>query len=173
MLFAMVLSSLFAGSASANFKPYYPPRITLLSPSSNETYKSSSVLLNVSVVIYGIYPGGFDNITFLNYSLDGQQDVPISFSWYAGVYLYAPPITLSGLYSGPHNILVHGESIMNGESILFNASVAFTVGEKTTGNVQENILGLPPLAFSAIAVSVAVAAVVPMAALVYLKKRRH
>lgn len=85
ILFAMMLFGILAESASANFKPYQPPQITILSPSSSETYNSSSVSLDVSVQLFGGYGWAYDDVTSLNYSLDGQQDVTISFARLRGV----------------------------------------------------------------------------------------
>jgi hypothetical protein len=143
-----ILVSLIVGTqavevAKANFKPYKPPEITIFSPSSNQIYNSSNVLLNVSVVVYGVdNPGGYDNLTSLNYSLDGQQDIPIAFSR-SPYGMYRPSkITLSNLSDGLHSIFVHGEStpfgVYPGDSIVycektpFNATVSFTVETHTT-----------------------------------------
>ena len=172
MLSAMMLLGVLAESALANFKPYQPPQITILSPSATEVYNSSSVPLNISVRLFS-QPWAIDNITSLNYTLDGQRDVPISAARdESGIRLYGNS-TLSVLSNGRHNVTVQGESIMNGENILFNATVAFTLDAPITNSAQENIMGLPSSTFSAIAVSVVVAAVVAVAALIYWKKRKR
>jgi hypothetical protein len=163
--------------ATANFKPYKPPKITIFSPSPHQIYTSSNVLLNVSVVVYGIYnPAAYDNITSLNYSLDGQQDIPISFSRPYGIY-HPSKITLSNLSDGLHSIFVHGEStpfgvypgdsIVYSEKIPFNATVTFTV-ETHTKSIAEPFPTVP-----IIAASVGIVAIVAAGLLVYFKKRKH
>jgi hypothetical protein len=167
ILSVMMLLEVLAKSASANFKPYQPPKITVLSPSPNETYNSSTVPLNVRIALYGIYPWANDDITSLNYTIDGQQDVPMSFARDASGIRLNGNGTLSGLSNGLHSVMVHGESIMNAESILFNASVTFTV-EATITIVEQEPL---PIAFAAMSSSIV--AVVAVAGLVYLKKRKR
>jgi hypothetical protein len=164
--------------AEANFKPYKPPKITIFSPSPNQIYNSSNVLLNVSVVVYGVdNPAGYDNITSLNYSLDGQQDLPISFSR-SPYGMYRPiKITLSNLSDGPHSIFVHGESTPFGvypehsivycEKIPFNATVTFTVETHAT-SIAEPFPTIPILA-----ASIGIVAIVAVGLLVYFKKRTH
>ncbi len=172
----------FFSLTKANPKPYYPPKITIVSPYPNQVYNSSSVLLNVTVTIYGVAFPPFDNVTSLSYSLDGQADTPIPYS--RGYQSYCGSTTLSGLYNGPHSIFIHGEntpfqvaprssggSPIYSEKTTFNATVSFTVNVQTTDDFQENILGAAPLTFLAIIVLVAVAIVVAGAAVVYLKKR--
>ncbi len=175
----------FVSLTEANPKPYFPTKITIVSPSPNEVYNSSSVLLNVTVTIYGVTFPPWDNVTSLSYSLDGQQDIPIAYSRGPNFMYYYGKATLSNLSDGPHSILVHGENIpfyvtsrssgglpVYSEKTTFNATVSFTVNVQTTDDFQENILGLPPLTSSAIAVSVAVAAVVVVSVVVFLKKRK-
>jgi hypothetical protein len=172
-MLAIILFGIFAQLSSANFKPYQPPKITIQSPIPNETYNSSSVPLNVSFAIFGLYPWALDNITSLNYTLDGQRDLQLQFAPDSGGVRFHGNSTLSGLSNGFHSVMVHGESIMNGQSIFFNESVTFTVEAPIEEDVQGNILELPPLTFSAVAVSVALAAVVATVAVGYVKRRRR
>jgi hypothetical protein len=169
MLFASALFGIFVGTATANFKPYQPPQITVLSPSPTEVYNSSSVPLNIRVRLFS-QPWASDNITSLKYSLDGQRDVPI---WLlrdeSGIRLYGNS-TLSGLSNGLHNVVVHGESITNGEKILFNATVTFTVDALIIDNAQGNFMGIASQTFWAVVVSVVFVAGVALGILVYWKK---
>ncbi len=174
----MVLFGVFIESPSANFKPYAPPSIDISSPIPNQVYNSSKVLLDVSATPVLSGPGNpiaYNNITSLNYSLDGQQDIriPIGRSIY-GIVLHEK-FTLSNLSSGAHSVFVHGEStpysIVPGypncsERIPFNETVSFTV--KLPGTSLSEPFPWLPVA----AVSVVVAAVAAVSAVVYLKKRR-
>jgi hypothetical protein len=184
LLVIAVVSIQFVSLTKANPKPYYPPKINIVSPSSNQAYNSSSVLLNVTVTIYGVAFPPFDNVTSLSYSLDGQADTPIPYS--RGYQSYCGSTTLSGLFNGPHSIFVHGENTpfhvasrssgglpVYSERTTFNATVSFSVNVQTTDDFQDNILGTAPLTFFAITVSMAVAVVVAAAAMVYLKKRKR
>jgi hypothetical protein len=134
ILFAMMLFGIIAESVSAQRASYKPPQITILSPSSDETYNSSSVSLNVEIVTFGGYPW-YHNITSLNYSLDGQQDVPISFAT-DKAFIFLGNDTLSIFSNGLHSVSVHGESIYSsvmGDKIShFNATASFTVDAPDT-----------------------------------------
>ena len=183
VLLFMSSNTQFVSLTKANPKPYYPPKITIVSPSSNQAYNSSSVLLNVTVAIYGVIFPPFDNVTSLSYSLDGQADTPIPYS--RGYESYCGSTTLSGLYNGPHSIFIHGEntpihvsrssggSPVYSERTTFNATVTFTVNVQTTDDFQNNILGTAPLTFFAITILVAVAIVIAVVAVVYVKKRKR
>ena len=130
----LVFVVLFSAESASAQRSYKPPQITILSPSSNETYNSSSVSLNIKIVTIGGYPW-YHDITSLNYSLDGQQDVSISFTKGEG-YLFHGNATLSILSNGLHSISVHGESIYSsamGDKIShFNATASFTVDAPDT-----------------------------------------
>lgn len=135
ILFAMMLFGIIAESVSAQ-RAYKPPKITILSPSSDETYNSSSVSLNVEIVTFGGYPW-YHKITSLNYSLDGQQDVPISFALAPDkAFIFLGNGTLSIFSNGLHSVSVHGESIFSsvmGDKIShFNATASFTVDAPDT-----------------------------------------
>ena len=58
---------------------YTLPIVTILSPSLNEQYNVPDVRLNVTVQIRSsIYACNIERIRWLNYSLDGQDSVPIT-----------------------------------------------------------------------------------------------
>ncbi len=177
-IFAMVLFGVFVESPSANFKPYAPPSIDISSPIPNQVYNSSKVLLDVSATVVESGPANpiaYNNITSLNYSLDGQQDTPIPVGRSVYGLVIHEKFTLSNLSNGVHGVFVHGEStpysIVPGypncsEKIPFNMTVSFTV--KLPGTSPSEPFPWLPVA----AVSLAVAVVVAVA-VVYLKKRKH
>ena len=150
--------------AKANFKPYKPPEITIFSPSSNQIYHSSNVLLNVSVTRYDTYPP-FDVINSLNYSLDGQQDIPIRYTIVAGIYCHGKT-TLSNLSDGSHSVFVHSEAKHESEIIPFNATVSFTV-ETTIKPIFKQFPIVPVLT-----ASIGIIAIVSASLLIYFKKLR-
>ncbi len=178
-VFAMALFGGFFESSSANFKPYAPPSIDISSPILNRVYNSSKVLLDVSAT--PVLPGhpnpiAYNNITSLNYRLDGQQDIriPIGRSIY-GIVLHEK-FTFSNLSNGVHSVFVHGEStpfsIVPGypncsEKIPFNETVTFMV--RLPGTSVSGHFPWIPVAV----VGVFVAAVVAVIATVYLRKRRR
>ena len=130
----LVFVVLFSAESASAQRSYKPPQITILSPSSNETYNSSSVSLNIKIVTIGGYPW-YHNVTSLNYSLDGQQDVPISFAT-DKAFIFLGNGTLSIFSNGLHSVSVHGESIYSsamGDKIShFNATASFTVDTPDT-----------------------------------------
>jgi len=164
---------LFVNLAKANPKPYYPPEISIFSPSPNQIYNSSDVLLNVSVTIYGVTFPPWDNITSLYYSLDGKQDIPISYSR-GYIHDYYGKTTLSNLSDGPHSIIIHGENtpfrVVSGgstERTYFNATVTFTV--KLPGTSVTEPFPILPVAVA----PVGIVAIVGAGLLVYFKKRKR
>ena len=178
----ILLASIMAGMqnvevANANFKPYKPPEITIFSPSSNEIYNSSSVSLNVKIVTFGGYPW-YHDITSLNYSLDGQQDVPISFAKGEG-YLFHGNATLSILSNGLHSISLYGESIyssvVSDKITHFNATASFTVDAPDTAFASLTPAPEPQLepfpTTLVIAASLKIA-VVCIGSIVYIKKHK-
>jgi len=153
------------GVAEANFKPYKPPEITIFSPSSNQIYHSSNVLLNVSVTRYDTSYPPFDVINSLNYSLDGQQDIPIPYTIVAGIYCHGKT-TLSNLSDGSHSVFVHSEAKHESEIIPFNATVSFTV-ETTIKPIVKQFPIVPVLT-----ASIGIIAIVSASLLIYFKKLR-
>ncbi len=99
----------FVNLVNANFKPYQPPSITIFSPSSNQIYNSSKILLDVNADIYGGYPNpiAYNNLTSLNYSLDGQPDIPIPIGRSVYGLVIHEKFTLSNLSDGVHSVFVH------------------------------------------------------------------
>jgi hypothetical protein len=165
----MILFAVFVESASANFKPYQPPQITVLSPSPNGTSYSSNVPLNVKIQLFGYTPQSLEHLDSLNYSLDGQEDVTISFdypsSYSPGYYLYGNG-TLSGLSQGVHNLTVRGESTIGAEKKYFDATVSFAVDTSAAPFGELSSI------FPIVPVSVAMAAIV-VGVLVCVKKRKR
>ena len=166
---ALLLCAVFAESASANFKPYKPPQASILSPSANGKYYSSSIPLTVNVQIFSYTPVSIEHLDSLNYSLDGQEHVPISFAYpssYApGYYLHGNG-TLTGLSEGIHNLIVLGETTYGPEKKHFNITTSFTVYSSTTVLPES----LPTALIIAAAVT---AAIIGAGLLVYFKKRKH
>ena len=118
--------------------PYKPPVVTVLSPSPNGTYNVPDVPLNVTIQIFGQTPQSLERLNSLNYSLDGQPDVPISFAYpssYGPGYYLDGNGTLSGLSDGIHNVTVRGETTIGAENKDFNATISFTV-DTTTPTVE-------------------------------------
>lgn len=174
LLVITIVSIQFVNLTKANFKPGSPPQITIFSPSPNQVYNSSKVLLDVSADPFGGYPNpiAYNNITSLNYSLDGQQDIPIPIGRsMSGIVLHETS-TLSNLSNGPHSVFIHGEStpysVVPGcsEKIPFNVTVSFTV-ELPTTRVAEPFPTVPVLI-----ASVGIVTIVSAGLLVYFKKRR-
>ena len=177
-LILIILSLVMAGPsvvnvAEANFKPYGPPYITIFSPSPNQVYNSSKIILDVSVMLSDMYPP-FNNITSLNCSLDGQQDISIPIGRSISGLVLHEKSTLSNLSNGIHSVLIHGESTpfdttsgypVCSEKIPFNATVSFTVKLPSTF-VSEPFPILPVATASLGSIAVGVSL------LIYLKKHR-
>jgi hypothetical protein len=111
-----------------------------------------------------------EHLDSLNYSLDGQEDVPIPFvypSSYGPGYYLSGNIALSGLPDGIHSLVVRGETTIGAENKDFNATVPFTVNTTTTPIAESFPTTL------VIAASGASIAVVAAALLVYFKKRKR
>ncbi len=170
LILLLALTSLvgtsFATLAEANFKPYYTPTITIFSPSQNQVYHSSNILLNVSLNRYDTFPP-FDIINSLNYSLDGQQDKPLPYTITCGIYCNGKT-TLSNLSDGIHSVFVHSEAKHASEIIPFNATVSFAIETAIKQVVKP--LSLP---FWAIPIlSIIAVLVLTLSALVLLFSRR-
>ena len=58
--------------AEANPITYQPPKVTVLSPISMETYNEFDVPLVVTVEIFGYTYQSIETLDWLNYSLDGK-----------------------------------------------------------------------------------------------------
>jgi hypothetical protein len=134
LLIFNVTALLFLKSASANFKPYPPPEITIDSPAKNGIYSQSNVPLNVKVVLLRYSPSfEFEAVDWLNYSLDGKPDVPLAVVQQYGKDMPERIFTGSGIFSGlsdgMHVLFVHGESTFKKyyNDSYFTATVYFTV----------------------------------------------
>src|SRR3989337_4483184 len=108
--------------------PYKPPVVTVLSPSPNGTYNMPDVPLNVTVQIfaytYGAIPS-MEMLNSLNYSLDGQADMPIKLTYptsYGPGYYVDGNAVLSGFSNGVHNLIIYGETTIGAENKDFNAT---------------------------------------------------
>src|SRR4030066_2281467 len=96
------------------------------------------VPLNVTVQIfaytYGAIPS-MEMLNSLNYSLDGQADMPIKLTYptsYGPGYYVDGNAVLSGFSNGVHNLIIYGETTIGAENKDFNATVSFTVDTSTT-----------------------------------------
>ncbi len=150
-----------------NDSSIYPPFLTVLSPSQYGIYNTSDVPLNVTVQIssHGVEPQ-----IWLNYSLDGQNAVPMSLilpsESYPTYYVRGNGI-LAGLSNGKHNLTIYGETITNGLTQNFNRTVRFSVNAP-----KESTADAFPTSIVAVA-SGSTTAVVGIGLLVYFKKRRR
>jgi len=110
--------------------PYKSPQITVLSPSPNGTHRTPSVPLNVTVQIFGYTYQSMEWLNSLNYSLDGQADMPLTLAYPSdysvGYYVNGSGI-LSGLSDGVHNLKIVGETTIGAENRDFNATISFSV----------------------------------------------
>jgi parallel beta-helix repeat protein len=120
-----------------------PPRISLGSP-LNQTYYDSSVSLNFSVSVLS----PIKIVSWMGYSLDGQQNVTITGN-----------ITLTGLSSGLHSVTVYANDTYGNMGA--SETVAFTVSEP-----------FPVMAVAFVS-GVLVALVVGAGIVLYYKRRRR
>lgn len=115
--------------------PYDPPIVTILSPSPNVTYTVPSVPLNISVQLFGFIYHNMETVKWLNYSLDGQPVVPMTFvlpsDLSPGYYAYGKDV-LANLSDGAHSLTIYGETAISGLTGNFNATVSFKVNTSTT-----------------------------------------
>ncbi|XHH08490.1 MAG: hypothetical protein ACFCUE_13100 [Candidatus Bathyarchaeia archaeon] len=167
LAFAIVLSISvivgvnFVGLTESNYKPYQYPTIIVFSPSEDQVYDSSNVLLNVSLNRYDTSPP-FDVIKSLNYSLDGQQDKPLPYTISSGIYCHGKT-TLYNLTDGPHVVFVHSEAKHGEEIIAFNATVSFVV--ETT--IKPVVTQYPTL--QVLSVSIGAVVIVSVSLIIYFK----
>ena len=145
-LMATFLFTMVSGAKAVQFDyeqfeglPYDHPIVTILAPSSNATYSVSDVPLNVTVQIFGFIYHNWERIKWLNYSLDGQPAIPITFivpsDLYPGYHVYGNDV-LTGLSDGTHNLTIYGETAVGGLTGNFNATVFFRVDTSTTPNTE-------------------------------------
>jgi hypothetical protein len=148
--------------------PYDPPIVTVLSPSQNVTYTTPDVALNVTVQINGFIYHNIETIRWLNYSLDGQADNPMTLivpsDLHQGYYVYGNDM-LTGLSDGIHSLTIYGETAISGLTGNFNATVSFIVDTSNTP-ITEPFPTLPVLTVS-VALFVVVAGL-----LFYFKKHK-
>jgi len=104
----------------------------------------------------------------LNYSLDGQADMPIKLTYptsYGPGYYLDGNGTLSGLSDGIHNVTFRGETTIGAENKDFNTTVSFTVDTSTTTITE-------PFPTTLVVATIASVAVIGIGLLVYFKKRK-
>jgi hypothetical protein len=130
--------------ASANFKPELVPLIKSVSPSPNTIYNQNTIPLEVTVEMRRYAPSSyaFEQLVWMNYSIDGQPEVYASVtntkrpdtSGIVGYNGFATG-TLSGLADGAHSIYLHGQTTLTGYSFVpetsFNLTVYFVVDSVT------------------------------------------
>ena len=178
ILFFALVFLLLSGAKAVQFDygefeglPYTPPIVTLLSPSSNESYTVSDVPLNVTVQIRSNILHNMERVRWLNYSLDGALAIPLTLiepSMYDISQLPYPVYgndMLTGLSDGSHSLTIFGETFVSGLNGYFNEIVLFTVD---TSNTTEQESFPTTLAITSVVI-IAVFAVF----LVYLRKRKH
>ena len=178
ILFFALVFLLLSGAKAVQFDygefeglPYTPPIVTLLSPSSNESYTVSDVPLNVTVQIRSNILHNMERVRWLNYSLDGALAIPLTLiepSMYDISQLPYPVYgndMLTGLSDGSHSLTLFGETFVSGLNGYFNEIVLFTVD---TSNTTEQESFPTTLAITSVVI-IAVFAVF----LVYLRKRKH
>ena len=188
-IFALLFSFL-AGAKAVEFDYgefegllYTPPVVTLLSPSSNESYSVSDVPLNVTVEVRCIILHNLERVRWLNYSLDGETAIPLtlvepSLNDISQLpYFVFGNSVLTGLCDGSHSLTIFGKTSVSGLNGYFNETVYFNVNtDKSTGEPSPTMSPLPePVSFATILVraSVVVVAVVCVGLLIYFKKRKH
>jgi hypothetical protein len=149
--------------------PYDPPIVTIDSPSMNGIYSEPDVPLNVTVQIRGFIYHNVETISWLNYSLDGQNAIPMTLIVPSDLtppyYVYGNDV-LTGLSDGIHNFTIYGETAISGLTGNFNATISFRVDTSTTPITE-------PFSTTLIIASVIIVAVVGVGLLVYFKKRKH
>jgi hypothetical protein len=178
IIFFALMFSLFSGAKAVQSDygefeglPYTPPIVTLLSPSSNESYTVSDVPLNVTVQIRSSIFHNVERVRWLNYSLDGAPVIPLTLIEPSMNDISQLPYPvygndmLTGLSDGSHSLTIFGETFVSGLNGYFNETVLFTVD---TSNTTE-ITPFPTELAIASVVIIAVFAVF----LVYLRKRKH
>ena len=187
-IFALMFSFL-AGPKAVEFDygefeglPYTPPIVTLLSPSSNESYTVSDVPLNVTVEVRSIILHNLERVRWLNYSLDGETAIPLTLvepsldDISQLPYFVFGNSMLTGLCDGSHSLVIFGKTSVSGLNGYFNETVYFNVNTaKSTGEPSPTVSPLPEHSFATILViaSVVVVAVVCMGLLIYFKKCKH
>jgi hypothetical protein len=171
LLFSTVSVPRLVQVACAQFEglPYDPPIISVLSPSTSETYSEQSVLLNVRVEIRGNIYHNAETLRGLNYSLDGQTQISMAYfvpSDLTPPYYVTANDVLHDLSDGTHNLTIYVETAISGLTGNFNTTVFFEVD--TSNTIGESF----PTTLAA-ATSVATVAIVGVGLLVYLKKRKR
>lgn len=126
LLLSILSFTLVVKLAEAN--PHLPPAPVLSIESPARTVNSQDVAITIyaKVPAYGtVY--GFEEIKWLNYSIDSGMEVPIELEFQEEInrgtndtanpfngdayYLYAAKHTLTGLPDGSHSLVVNGESV--------------------------------------------------------------
>jgi len=147
--------------------PYDPPIVTIDFPSTNGIYSEPNVPLNVTVQIRGWIYGNIETIRWLNYSLDGQNTIPMTLivpSDLTPPYYVHGNDVLTGLSEGAHNLTIYGETAIGGLTGDFNATVSFRV-DTSTAPITE------PFPTTLVAAALALVAVVGIGLVIHVKKR--
>ncbi len=124
----------FVEEVTANpIRPYKEPQVTIFSPSPNEVCNSHTVVLNLSVLMFGYTYNSVERLKWLNCSVHGQPDTqivltdlsdgPLGYSWYEN-----GSAVLTGLKDGPHIFYVYGQTTFEHPAY---SSVTFTVDTST------------------------------------------
>jgi hypothetical protein len=124
----------FTKTAPAN--SIYAPKIIVLSPSQDESYNVSNVILNVTVQVFG------HAIKWLNFSLDNQTPTPLTLYLVGNLstnYNGTGSALLKDLPNGMHNLVIQGETVYYDtiyESVDFsvNANSQSSTPKATTTN---------------------------------------
>ncbi len=172
-LFCLLLISIvalsFVSSVGANFH-FVPPEIAVNSPKNGTTYKSSEVLVELTVTDKGSFPYC---PTFAICLLDGGNPLNISFS---SPDTFSSPYFARGTFNsvseGSHILTVdtHITTYGNAE-LIYNASSVFTVltlNPTPADSIQNQDFTLPMV----LAVAVVVIIAVVVAGLFYFKRKK-
>jgi hypothetical protein len=176
LIFALMFS-LFTGAKAVEFDcgefedlPYTQPVVTLLSPSSNESYSVSDIPLNVTVEVRTIILHNLERVRWLNYSLDGQTAISLnliepSLSEISQLpYFVYGNTMLTGLSNGSHSLTIFGKTSVSGLNGYFNETVIFVVDESGTPE---------PEPFPTLIVATASIIIVVVVFAVFLLVRKH
>ncbi|XHH09169.1 MAG: right-handed parallel beta-helix repeat-containing protein [Candidatus Bathyarchaeia archaeon] len=126
----VTLSALSISQQGFDNLPYTSPSITVLSPAPNGVVSSEDVPLNVTVQVFGFFYHNIEKITSLNYSLDGQPEVPLNLivpnELYPGYTVNADTV-LTGLAEGAHNLTFSCETVISQLTQTVSTSFTFTM----------------------------------------------
>ena len=187
------LISLIAGMhaidfAKANPITYRSPIITVISPTSIETYSKCDVPLIVAVEIFGYTYHSIETLDWLNYSIDGKAFTPMTLTpmpgTYAPDYLRVGSAVITDLPAGVHEVKIQGQTTIGAINQNIQANVTFTIKNKPTlaptlspvNSPSDSPLEQPiaePFPTTIVLASSVITVVSCLCLFVYFKKRKH